>query len=136
MTPFQKLSYNEQPLTLPLGHDVSLVKLQDDGHVVARAMMIVSAEMTGTTVDGWIDATDEHREKCMRTAKAVLALAEEMKGQRVYKVTMPKPDDDAATLRAMFGGELNPELGPQLREFDEETGVFDVLNEHYRKQRT
>jgi hypothetical protein len=116
------------------GCDVAPVSLQEDPHLTSKAMFIIAKEMTGLTEENWLDVSDEIRANSIRAATRVLTLIDDLQGQRVYSVTMPKSADDAATLRAMFA-EPDSGLGPQLRDLDDETGVFDVLNEHYRKQR-
>jgi hypothetical protein len=130
MTPFEKLSYNEHPLILPPA-DAAPVKLQDDEALVEKAALICAL------VDEWSDRLhcDVHKRMYRRVAKEVLALVDDLQGQRIFKVTMPKTTDDAATLRAMFG-EPDPGLGPQLRDHAAEIGAIDVLNDHFRQQRT
>lgn len=113
---------------------VIVVRLQDNEALVEKAAMLLAP--MDNNADEWPEGMSESLRQLHRnTARAVLALVDEMKGQRLFKVTMPKSTDDAATLRAMFGDQ-DPGMGPQLRDLDDETGAFDVLNDHFRKQRS
>jgi hypothetical protein len=104
MTPFEKLTYlpEGQPFSLPPGHDVALVKLQDDEGLVQKTALLIAG------YEAWPARSHQYDSSAHYIAKArnILAMIDDLHGQRVYVVTMPK-SDDAATLRAMFG--VSPE---------------------------
>jgi hypothetical protein len=96
-------------LVVPPGHDVALVKLQEDETLVQKTAVLIAG------YEKWPAGSHQYDSSAHYIAKAriVLAMIDDLQSQRVYKITTPK-SEDTVVLRDI----PDPGTGPiQLRSF-------------------
>lgn len=109
-------AFGEACEALPPGFEVARVKLQDDeAHVERVAMLASGLDPEETWPD---DIGDLHKEMYRPRARNILAMIDDLRGQRVFAVKMPGRDDDATTLRELFNNAPASDIrGPHADEF-------------------